>query len=41
MIIIAGYSSKEKATAENDEPQLIRDPTNRLQRLLSKSLGPV
>jgi hypothetical protein len=30
-----------KAAAENDKAQLIRDPTNRLLRLLSKSQGPV
>src|ERR1035441_7732078 len=30
-----------KAAAENDKAQLIRDPTNQLLRLLSKSQGPV
>jgi hypothetical protein len=30
-------SQKEKAAAENDKAQPIRDPTNRLLRLLSKS----
>jgi hypothetical protein len=35
------HSQKEKAAAENDKAQLIRDPTNRLLRLLSKSQGPV
>jgi len=35
------HTHKEKAAAENDKAQLIRDPTNRLLRLLSKSQGPV
>jgi len=35
------HSQREKAAAENDKAQLIRDPTNRLLRLLSKSQGPV
>ncbi len=30
------HSQREKATAENDKAQLIRAPTNRLLRLLSK-----
>jgi hypothetical protein len=34
------HSHKEKAAAENDKAQLIRDPTNQLLRLLSKSQGP-
>jgi hypothetical protein len=29
-----------KEAAENDKAQLIRDPTNRLLRFLSKSQGP-
>jgi hypothetical protein len=35
------HSQKEKAAAENDKAYLIRDPTNRPLRLLSKSQGPV
>jgi len=35
------HAQKEKAAAENDKAQLIRDPTNRLLRLLNKSQGPV
>ena len=34
-------SGLEGGRAENDKAQLIRDPTNRLLRLLSKSQGPM